>query len=77
MCETVKIVHTSSKLKLKEMELQDEDYVIKVDKIEIYGIEYRVGFFVAIDGGKGNNNGNLEFGRIKEILLLEGEQVYL
>lgn len=58
------------------MELQDEDYVIKVDKIEIYDIEYRVGLFVAIDGGRGNDNGNLEFGRIKE-LLLEEEQVYL
>lgn len=38
--ETIKIIHTSSKLKLKEMELQDEDYVIKIDKIEVYGIEY-------------------------------------
>lgn len=75
--ETVKVAYTLSKLKLNERGLQDEDYVIKINKIEIYGIEYRVGLFVAIDAGKGNDNGDLLFGRIKEILLFEGEQVYL
>lgn len=75
--ETVKIVYTLSKIKLNEIALRDEDNVIKVDKIEVYGIEYRVGLFVAIGGGKENKNGDPEFGCIKEILLLEGEQVYL
>lgn len=75
--ETVKIVYTLSKIKLNEIGLRDEDNVIKVDKIEVYGIEYRVGLFVAIGGGKENKNGDPEFGCIKEILLLEGEQVYL
>jgi len=75
--ETVKIGHTLSKVKLSEIGLRDEDYVIKVNKIEIYGIEYRVGLFVAIDGGKEDDNGDPKFGYIKEILLFEKEQVYL
>lgn len=44
-------------------------------KVEVYGTEYRVGFFVAIHGCIMGDNSNPLFGEIKEIVL--NQDVYL
>ncbi|XP_036148433.1 uncharacterized protein LOC118647499 [Monomorium pharaonis] len=73
--EYVKVAHALSRIELNKLELENDNYIFKLNRIIVHEIEYRNGF-VAIDSGVETDNGDILFGRIKEIIL-NNDKVYL
>jgi len=48
-----------------------------IEMIVVHGIEYRIELFVVIDSDTESVDGNIIFDCIKEILLINNNQVYL
>jgi len=77
MRDHMKVAYAQSKSQLYELGLGNDDYIFKFDRMIIHGIEYRTELFVAIDSGAKSDDGNIVFGCIKEILLINNNQIYL
>lgn len=73
--EQIQVVDTHLKEKLKELHFKDTDCVFRVNKINIYGTEYRNDFFVGIDNRVNREDGNVIFGCIKEMIVIK-DNVY-
>lgn len=61
---------------LYHMKYQSKDKIIKVDKAEVYSIEYRKGLFVALDSGV-QKNSEITFGCIQELIILKDNELWL
>lgn len=54
----------------------ETDSMIQTDKVEVYGVVYKIGHFVSLDSGMGTDKNLPIFGEIKEIAI-KNQQVYL
>lgn len=76
-CKIVQVDDTDSRDDLLNLDYLQDQNIMNVSTVEVYGIKYRENLLVAIDSGHSTPNGWPVFGMIQEILINEKEEVFL